>query len=829
MSLEYGKFSFIKKKEEEDCVNPSEKLLNDKDEYTNSDALKQQGVDYRVIGTKLEIEPNTLTIIEFIGKGYFSDVHMGMLSLPAGKVPVAVKKSQMDTGSMNAVESAATLERQRQALKDELSIFAHLQSSSTGGHENVLKLLGAITTIRTDFCLLTEYCECGSMDRFLQEKWKNGDFEDELVFDTNVNKKVWKIQRDSDWGDNYQSRRENGTITTSDLLWFALQIARAMQFLAAMNVIHRDIAVRNVLLKLDFTLKVADFGLSRKLKENDNAYYIGKEGTALPMRYIAPETLKSGRFSITSEYWSFGVVVWELFTFAEKQPYSVEYDSRENNGQFYEFLAAHLSSGHRLSIPHNVPQQIKTLLSRLWHTDPKKRPSFEICRKVIRQELMQSCPNAHWNCLNWPKSIGPALKKEMLKPNFNLGYCIEKGKVYLYQMKKLLNGTERLQIKGLQKHRTGWETCISMVEVCLSQMKKQLSGTEKPQNKELQMRSLILDGCLIMDVACLNQMMKQLNGTEKRLHKEMQMQKIGWETCIMMAEPCLNQMQKLSNGTEKQQNKKMHMAKRILDGCMNMDVALTNQMKKPSYGTEKLQSEKMQKLKIILDRCIEKGKALISQMKKLLNGTERLQIKDLQKHRTRWETCISMVEVCLSQMMKLLNGTEKQQNKDMQMRSLILDGCIIMDVACLNQMKKLSNGTEKRLPKEMQMQKIGWETCIMMAEPCLSQMQKPSNGTEKQQNKEMHMAKRILDGCMNMDMALTSQMKKLPYGTKKLQSKIMRKRKLTLDRCIKMDEACRNQTMKLPNGSEKSQNKEIELIKSQHNLMLTYDNTLSIF
>uniref|UniRef100_A0A914W0K7 Protein kinase domain-containing protein n=1 Tax=Plectus sambesii TaxID=2011161 RepID=A0A914W0K7_9BILA len=316
------------------------------------------GFDCKAIGEKLEIEPNALTIIQAIGNGYFSDVHMGMLSLPTGNVPVAVKRPQMETGAMNAAESAAILERQIQALREELSIFADLQSSSTGGHENVLKLLGAITTIRAEFSLLTEYCECGSMDRFLQKKWENDNFEDELVFEANENEPVWKIQRDSKWGEDFRTRRENGLITTSDLLWFALQIARAMQFLATMKVMHRDLAVRNVLLKLDFTLKVADFGLSRKLKESENAYYVGKEGTALPIRYIAPESLKSRRFEITSEYWSFGVVVWELFTFAEQQPYSVEFDKDGNNVQFYDFLTEHLSSGHRLSIPNNMPQQM---------------------------------------------------------------------------------------------------------------------------------------------------------------------------------------------------------------------------------------------------------------------------------------------------------------------------------------------------------------------------------------------------------------------------------------------------------------------------------------
>uniref|UniRef100_A0A914WE36 Protein kinase domain-containing protein n=1 Tax=Plectus sambesii TaxID=2011161 RepID=A0A914WE36_9BILA len=411
MNEEYGEYSTDGGEKEEDYESDNETLSKDNDEYLSYDAPIPDRLEYEAIGEKLEIDPNTLTLIQVIGKGYFSDVHMGMLSLLTGKVPVAVKKPQMETGAMNAAESAAILKRQRQALKDELSIFAHLQSSSTGGHENVLKLLGAITTIKTDFCLLTEYCECGSMDRFLQAKWKNKAFENELVFEENGNEQVWKIQRDSKWEEDFRSRRKSGLITTSDLLWFALQIARGMQFLATMNVMHRDIAVRNVLLKLDFTLKVADFGLSRKLKEDDDTYYVGNKGTALPIRYIAPETLKSGRFSITTEYWSFGVVVWELFTFAEKQPYSMEFDIYENKMQFYEFLVEYLSSGHRLSIPNNMPRQIISLLSRLWLSDPKRRPSFEVCRKVIRQELMLSCPNI----LSNEKSLHHASERSLFR------------------------------------------------------------------------------------------------------------------------------------------------------------------------------------------------------------------------------------------------------------------------------------------------------------------------------------------------------------------------------------------------------------------------------
>uniref|UniRef100_A0A914W8R5 Protein kinase domain-containing protein n=1 Tax=Plectus sambesii TaxID=2011161 RepID=A0A914W8R5_9BILA len=217
MNNEYSEYS-AESENEEDCINPNEMLLVDNPEYMNCDVLIQEGYDYKAIRAKYEIEPDTLTIIKAIGKGYFSDVHVGMLSMPTQSIAVAVKTSQMKTGAMNAEESEDILRRQRQALKDELSIFAHLQSSSVGGHENVLKLLGAITTVKTSFCILTEYCECGSLDSFLQAKWKNGAFEDELVFDANENEKVWKNQRDSNWADSYQSRRDQGLVTTSDLM-----------------------------------------------------------------------------------------------------------------------------------------------------------------------------------------------------------------------------------------------------------------------------------------------------------------------------------------------------------------------------------------------------------------------------------------------------------------------------------------------------------------------------------------------------------------------------------------------------------------------------------
>ncbi len=113
---------------------------------------------------------------------------------------------------------------------------------------------------------------------------------------------------------------------------------------------HRDAALRNVLLKADFTVRLADFGLSRQMDES-GSYCCEKDKVDIPYRHVAPEVLRSGRFSIKSEYWSFGVVLWELFTFAKHKPYADEFDESNlhNMTNFFE-------QGERLRIPITVPQ-----------------------------------------------------------------------------------------------------------------------------------------------------------------------------------------------------------------------------------------------------------------------------------------------------------------------------------------------------------------------------------------------------------------------------------------------------------------------------------------
>uniref|UniRef100_A0A672PAV1 non-specific protein-tyrosine kinase n=1 Tax=Sinocyclocheilus grahami TaxID=75366 RepID=A0A672PAV1_SINGR len=153
------------------------------------------------------------------------------------------------------------------------------------------------------------------------------------------------------------------SLTNVTLVLFSLQICKALVYLQGMNMVHRDIAVRNVLVATPESVKLGDFGLSRYIEDEE---YYKASVTRLPIKWMAPESINFRRFTAASDVWMFAVCVWEIMS-RGKQPFHW-LDNRDVINQ--------LEQGNRLPKPEQCPPALYSLMTRCWSYDPRERPTF---------------------------------------------------------------------------------------------------------------------------------------------------------------------------------------------------------------------------------------------------------------------------------------------------------------------------------------------------------------------------------------------------------------------------------------------------------------------
>ncbi|XP_068143808.1 vascular endothelial growth factor receptor 1 isoform X3 [Drosophila tropicalis] len=193
------------------------------------------------------------------------------------------------------------------------------------------------------------------------------------------------------WRSNYKTdSTEAMSVTTSDLVSWAFQVARGMDYLSSKKVLHGDLAARNILLCEDNVVKICDFGLARSMYRGDN--YKKSESAKLPIKWLALESLSDQVFSTYSDVWSFGIVLWELFSLAK-----VPYPGIDPNQELFNKL----NDGYRMEKPPYANGELYEIMLECWRKSPESRPLFNELERRFASMLTEDVAN-HYLDLNNP-------------------------------------------------------------------------------------------------------------------------------------------------------------------------------------------------------------------------------------------------------------------------------------------------------------------------------------------------------------------------------------------------------------------------------------------
>ena len=226
-------------------------------------------------------------------------------------------------------------------------------------HPNILHIYGVCMT-EMPYQMVFEYMDEGDLTQYLRSKASS-------------------MQRRLLNPFDHRSRTESSysndppALTKTQLLSICRQIASGMEYLASKNHVHRDLACRNCLINSDLKVKIGDFGMSRNLYSRD--YYRINGQAILPVRWMSPESLVYGKFSIEGDVWSFGVVMWEVFSFA-LQPYY---------GLSNEEVTEAIRHGKVLHRPDDCPSEVYNVMKECWDMEAKSRPTFDELHTALCQ------------------------------------------------------------------------------------------------------------------------------------------------------------------------------------------------------------------------------------------------------------------------------------------------------------------------------------------------------------------------------------------------------------------------------------------------------------
>lgn len=271
----------------------------------------------------VEFPRHCLTLGAPIGEGAFGRVYKGYaIGLRGGDdvTIVAVKMLKDEATSRDVID-----------LCSELNVL-----KTIGHHVNVIEFIGCCTQDGPPL-LLVEFASHGNLRDYLCERRpvRNGNYETAHVLDC------------------------------EQLLSFGYQVARGMEYIASKNIVHRDLAARNVLVCDNNILKISDFGLTRGLGEGQD-YYRNTTKGRFPVKWMAPEALSDRKYTAKSDVWSFGVVLWEIWSYGGCPYPTIPVEN----------ILDRLAAGYRMAKPCYASYEMYLVMLRCWCYNAGERPTF---------------------------------------------------------------------------------------------------------------------------------------------------------------------------------------------------------------------------------------------------------------------------------------------------------------------------------------------------------------------------------------------------------------------------------------------------------------------
>ncbi|XP_041661047.1 tyrosine-protein kinase SRK2 [Cheilinus undulatus] len=270
------------------------------------EAPQTHGLSYNTVD-QWEIDRKSIKLLNKLGAGQFGEVYEGLWN---DTTAVAVKT--LKSGSMDPED-----------FLREAQIMKRLR------HPKLIQLY-AVCTMEEPIYIITELMKNGSLLEYLQKD-------------------------------------KGATLKLSDQIEMAAQVAAGMAYLELQNYIHRDLAARNVLVGENNICKVADFGLARVFMKESESVYEAKEGAKFPVKWTAPEAMNENKFTIKSDVWSFGILLYEIMTFGQ-MPYQAMTNMQVMN---------RVIQGYRMPCPPGCPKLIHELMMDCWKENAQDRPCFE--------------------------------------------------------------------------------------------------------------------------------------------------------------------------------------------------------------------------------------------------------------------------------------------------------------------------------------------------------------------------------------------------------------------------------------------------------------------